>query len=580
MKKLLYLYNDGYRAFPHLGRGGLGYKPPIKIIGDGLHPIFDTDTDTYEMYDDGNYEDPTIYEQLDGSRDSLIRGPITERLYEWYEGPGDQVQFIEDDDDDNMKIQKMKDTLAHDEEQPQYEAVDYINEYIEKWSNGDTLKKRELTLLLKNKYDFTDDQKKQIDKIKNNKKTLEQKKEMLSKYLKSEKIVISEEEEAVEGFEPEPSAFIPMTIDQIKDTKDTDMTFDDIGDYISDDYINMLNDFDGIKDNPFEYLYEGYEDLIKTYDIKDVENLLYDNTGNFKPGLDFEHNVLKNEELVKEILISTYGEDNIDLSNLKYNYDAKDDLFTVFDAHAISFKLKNSNGIFEDKEAFIEFKKYSNYTKQISNLDNMIYSEEIRFNKFIYEIMDKIHNINENLETAITYENNKDIKKYKKELKEYLSKNNLNDLEELKTKFYKELDPLGVGVKYTKFPQLEQTITRPDDSVNTQAGYNYLLQYEGNIKRRKASNISTHQKAKNENIDILVCTGLKNAMVAVNLSDIFRKHPGQNHIDYLHLKKTVYASKQKGSKKYDYDHFNVPITYFKNVNLSKFLNKKKKEFNV
>jgi len=61
MKKLLYLYNDGYRAFPHLGRGGLGYKPPIKIIGDGLHFVFNPETNEYDTIDDLDNSDTNIY---------------------------------------------------------------------------------------------------------------------------------------------------------------------------------------------------------------------------------------------------------------------------------------------------------------------------------------------------------------------------------------------------------------------------------------------------------------------------------------------------------------------------------------
>jgi hypothetical protein len=61
MKNLLYLYNNGYRAFPQLGKGGLGYKPPFKIIGDGLHIVYNPDTKEYDTIDDLDYTDKDIY---------------------------------------------------------------------------------------------------------------------------------------------------------------------------------------------------------------------------------------------------------------------------------------------------------------------------------------------------------------------------------------------------------------------------------------------------------------------------------------------------------------------------------------
>jgi hypothetical protein len=61
MKNLLYLYNNGYRAFPQLGKGGLGYKPPFKIIGDGLHIFYNPETKEYDTIDDLDYTDKDIY---------------------------------------------------------------------------------------------------------------------------------------------------------------------------------------------------------------------------------------------------------------------------------------------------------------------------------------------------------------------------------------------------------------------------------------------------------------------------------------------------------------------------------------
>jgi hypothetical protein len=67
MRNLLYLYNDGHRAFPQLGRGGLGYKPPFKIIGDGLHLVFNPETKKYESIDDLDYSDTKVYDIYYGS---------------------------------------------------------------------------------------------------------------------------------------------------------------------------------------------------------------------------------------------------------------------------------------------------------------------------------------------------------------------------------------------------------------------------------------------------------------------------------------------------------------------------------
>ena len=71
MKKLLYLYNDGHRAFPQLGRGGLGYKPSIKIIGGALHFVFNPETKKYETIDDLDNSDTNWYNADYGSTDHV-----------------------------------------------------------------------------------------------------------------------------------------------------------------------------------------------------------------------------------------------------------------------------------------------------------------------------------------------------------------------------------------------------------------------------------------------------------------------------------------------------------------------------
>ena len=62
MRNLLYLFNNGYKAFPHLGKGGLGYKPPFKIIGDGLH-LRERDDGTEYYIDDGDKTNPYVYNE-------------------------------------------------------------------------------------------------------------------------------------------------------------------------------------------------------------------------------------------------------------------------------------------------------------------------------------------------------------------------------------------------------------------------------------------------------------------------------------------------------------------------------------
>jgi len=134
-------------------------------------------------------------------------------------------------------------------------------------------------------------------------------------------------------------------------------------------------------------------------------------------------------------------------------------------------------------------------------------------------------------------------------------------------KFYEFMNPVGIGVKYTKFPKLPPDIKRTESSVNSQKAYNYILNYENNPNRRKDKNIKTHDLAIEKNIDILICTGLKNSMVVCNLSNLM-KEKDSPYIEFLKLKKTLYATKQKGKRMIDYDHYNIPISYFKNVKLN------------
>ena len=386
------------------------------------------------------------------------------------------------------------------------------------------------------------------------------------------------EEEDIEGFKPGSLVLLdPKTIEEIKSEK-----------LVDDENINtlnaqLINTFDTFRKNPnmYEELFDDKDikELSKEdYTTKQVYDLLYESgkQSRFPSGKDFEDKVLANTELVKQILISTYGIGNVDLSSVKINYEAEGttgDLFTVFDAHAVNFKL---NG--QDKQAFIEFKKYSNYSKNISEGKTMIENEKKEFNNFMAETSKDIININKrisNLKLKIETSDDRkeqgklliELKNNEKKLDIYLNEYNPQNKKILQMKFYEFMNPVGIGVKYTKFPKLPPDIKRSESSVNSQKAYNYILAYENNPNRRKDKNIKTHDLAIEKNIDILICTGLKNSMVVCNLSNLM-KEKDSPYIEFLKLKKTLYATKQKGKKMIDYDHYNIPISYFKNVKLN------------
>ena len=136
MRNLLYLFNNGYKAFPHLGKGGLGYKPPIKIIGDGLHLVFNPETNKYDTIDDLDHSDSNIYNidygtpeygdailkrsenlllEKERKKESLKKQEEGEKLIKVLEGIiyEDDSEYETSDDEDYkaMKILRMKNTL-------------------------------------------------------------------------------------------------------------------------------------------------------------------------------------------------------------------------------------------------------------------------------------------------------------------------------------------------------------------------------------------------------------------------------------------------------------------------------------
>jgi hypothetical protein len=122
MKNLLYLYNNGYRAFPQLGKGGLGYKPPFKIIGESIHmdegqTYYVDDNDPYGLYDHNNST------RTDINPGDIMIGPSG------LEYKGDKVAdkynpYDEDDDVDYSKVQ-----FRNDDEEEEFEEdaddIDY-----------------------------------------------------------------------------------------------------------------------------------------------------------------------------------------------------------------------------------------------------------------------------------------------------------------------------------------------------------------------------------------------------------------------------------------------------------------------
>lgn len=93
LKKLLYLYNDGHNPFPKLGKGGLGYKPPI--YGDGFN------LDTLQFDSDSDMDSTEA-----ARRNEVLRSDTdTRRTIRRMKKPSEEVEtpgfeFLEDSDND------------------------------------------------------------------------------------------------------------------------------------------------------------------------------------------------------------------------------------------------------------------------------------------------------------------------------------------------------------------------------------------------------------------------------------------------------------------------------------------------
>jgi hypothetical protein len=226
MKNLLYLYNNGYRAFPQLGKGGLGYKPPFKIIGESIHmdegqTYYVDDNDPYGLYDHNNST------RTDINPGDIMIGPSG------LEYKGDKVadKYIPDDEDDDVdysNIQFINEETDDEEEEATSDVISGITSYLTKWSDSEPKEKTKLTTTFNKKYEFTKEQKKEIDKIKNNKKLqLDEKIKMLTDYLEvkeqsKEKVKDEDEDEDEQSNEEES-----LTQDEydilLKDTETTNM---------------------------------------------------------------------------------------------------------------------------------------------------------------------------------------------------------------------------------------------------------------------------------------------------------------------------------------------------------------------
>jgi len=604
LKKLLYLYNDGHNPFPSIGRGGLGYHLPQypKVIhGDGFNIRRDENGKYIDIVDDGNDKDTKVYDVMNPKGMSIV--DIKDFTPE-KPNVEDNIDFINQQIKELDKIIEGKKTVKEDNEimeipetiknveallkKPNLESVQEsepipeiqnvdinpIYNYVMEWAGaGDN--KRRLTSELKSRYNFTDEQLKNINEYRSNGDT-----QGFDEWMKTqtfEENVHEVSEELQEGFTPNYE-FEELDKDIIDEIKESELIDEENIDDIEEDLLEIVESVQK-SDNPFKAFIgnEEYENLSTEYDTEDVANLLYDNTGEYESGKDFEDKVLKNLDLVKDILATEYGRDRLNMDSIVINYDAEEasgNLFAVFDAHAVSFLLDG-----KPKEAFIEFKKYSNYSKSISDTKTLFKNEENLFNNFIYK---KIEYLNEiNIDISTLKEEGKDATEKIKELNTLMKQFKTNK-DELMREFYLKLDPVGIGVKYTKFPPLKNFI-RPETSINTQEVYDFMKKYEmketkkkGVTSRRKEDNLTAHEKATKEDIDILIVTGLKNSLLVGNISKLIKGYGGKDAIDFLKLKPTVYSTKQKGTKTIDYDHYNIPFSFFKNVKLNQIIKNKSK----
>jgi hypothetical protein len=98
LKKLLYLYNDGHNPFPKLGKGGLGYHLPQyrkRMHGEALHRTVNEDGDVLDEYDDGDMEDPHIYDVL---FDEGFEEEEEEEEDKYYPSPVGRVEYNQEGD--------------------------------------------------------------------------------------------------------------------------------------------------------------------------------------------------------------------------------------------------------------------------------------------------------------------------------------------------------------------------------------------------------------------------------------------------------------------------------------------------
>ena len=366
LRKLLYLYNDGHNPFPNMkGKGGLGYHlPQYELKGKGINRYYTNDGDFLFEEDDGQSDDEVREWDEDGEEYDVTGRVIYDedgdikqilKLKDDYENDPDIYE--EDHDYDADEIHKLE--KQHKQERPYTDIYQQIEDdekisqsdidispienYIKNWRNaGDN--KIQMTKDLNRMYNLTDDQKKAIDLFKKNNKKYDS-------WISSQTFEKVEIEEEPESFEPELNDILDKNIIAVIKSEPL-LSDENINDKNS-ELLYVFNDYHS-SDNPFiEYMgSDEYESLNKTYDDGFVENLLYDNSGNYPAGKDFEEKVLANIDLVKSILISTYGSERLDLKDLKINYEAAGetgDLFTVFDAHAVTFKLDG-----KPKESFID----------------------------------------------------------------------------------------------------------------------------------------------------------------------------------------------------------------------------------
>ena len=335
MRNLLYLFNNGYRAFPHIGHGGLGYKPPFKIIGDGLHRMVNDKGQEY-FIDDGDRTTKYVYDQgfiMDDSETGITGNP-----YDYIEDG--KIEFTYENGVKEYVDVITDPTFKHPNEDDDEEEDDGDEELEEKIITYDmidfnAIPDKEFNIIGKvlEKYKKPDTKIKHLNNIKgleNFSKNGQTYYNYLIQVLNDELIEKEESKPYTEAYKiPDPEPHIKFDEEELNEI--IQYKLEPLDEYKK--AIKTINKIEG----------DNYSSLIFE-DLKGYGDEYYDNfsiTGG--GGVDFEDKVKDKPEFFESILKSVgYGE-NVKVVEIipdKSNFDKADFVIRTSDGETIDIEMK------------------------------------------------------------------------------------------------------------------------------------------------------------------------------------------------------------------------------------------------